>query len=246
VFIFFGGGIRDKTYSLVTEPMILSGFMPRFLVVSGETKIENIRRTGPAVPATVEGREGIAQKLHALYDVYNSTGEFQVAGQKVSEVPASIEALLSEEAWKRYGDIEESMAITASRAPLSELALPTFERASRSLLKMCMLVAAVRREPVDGVLEVIEEDVAIAAKYIQQWLPSSIDLIANSGRTTTQRLLENIMGAIRKEPGILRGQVMQHYRLTRREMDEVQHTLEDRGQIRVERKGKAQFLYPED
>jgi hypothetical protein len=246
VFIFFGGGIRDKTYTLVTEPMILSGFMPRFLVVSGEANVETIRRTGPAIAETMEGKQAIAEKLHSLYDVYNATGEFQIAGQKVSEVPASIEALLSQEAWQRYGDIEHTMAITASRAPLSELALPTYERASRSLLKMCMLVAAVRREPDNGVLEVNEEDVAIAAKYLQKWLPCSVDLIANSGRTTTMRLLENIMGAIRKEPGILRGKVMQHYRLTRREMDEVQNTLEDRGQVRVERKGKAQFLYPED
>jgi hypothetical protein len=246
VFIFFGGGIRDKTYSLINEQMILSGFLPRFLVVSGNADLGSIRRTGPAIVTNIEKRAEIAQKLHRVYDAYNISGEFMLAGQKITEVPAKVEALLSNEAWQRYGDIEMAMAHAANNAVISHLALPTFERASRSLLKMCLLVAAIRREPDDNVLEVIEEDVNIAAKYLQQWLPFSVDLIANSGQTTTQRLLENVINAIRKEPGIMRGKVMQHYHLSRREMDDVQNTLEDRGQIRVERKGKAAYLYPED
>jgi len=149
-------------------------------------------------------------------------------------------------AWKLYGDIEMAMAHAANEAIISHLALPTFERASRSLLKMCLLVAAVRREPENAVLEVIEEDVTIAAKYLQQWLPFTVDMLSNSGRTTTMRLLDNVFAAIKKEPGILRGKIMQHYHLVRREMDEVQNTLEDRGQIRIDRKGKAQYLFPID
>lgn len=246
VFIFFGGGIRDKTYSLISEQLILSGFMPRFLIVSGDADMNTIRRTGPAIAANMEKRVEISQKLHQLFDMYNTTGEFMVAGQKVTEVPAQVEALLSAEAWERYGDIEMAMAHSANNAVISHLALPTFERASRSLLKMCVLVAAVRRSPSDGVLEVIEEDVRISAKYLQAWLPHTVDMLSNSGRTTTMRLLDNVIGTIRKEPGILRGKVMQHYHLTRREMDEVQNTLEDRGQIRLDRKGKAVYLYPID
>jgi len=44
-FIFFGGGIRDRVYSLITDDYILSGFIPRFLVVSSENDITRIRRT---------------------------------------------------------------------------------------------------------------------------------------------------------------------------------------------------------
>ena len=246
VFIFFGGGIKDKTYSLISEQLILSGFIPRFLVVGGEANMETIRRTGPVIVSNIEKRGEIAQELHKLYDVYNTSGEFQLAGQKVMELPQSVEALLSQGAWERYGDIEMAMARSANDAVISHLALPTYERASRSLLKMAMLIAAVRREPSNFVLEVIEEDVMIAAKYIQAWLPHTVDLLSNAGRTTTMRLLDNVMAAIRKEPGILRGKIMQHYHLVRREMDEVQNTLEDRGQIRIERKGKAQYLHPID
>lgn len=246
VFIFFGGGIRDKTYSLINEQMIMSGFLPRFLIASGDANIKAMRRTGPAIKENIEKRVEIAQQLHSIYETYNKTGEFMVAGQKVAEIPAEGEVLLSEEAWTRYGDIEYLMASKANESAISHLAMPTYERASRSLLKMAMLVAAVRREPNDNVLEVIEEDVIIAASYLQKWLPSSVDLISNSGRTTTMRLMENVMQAIKKEPGILRGKVMQHYHLTRREMDEVQNTLEDRGQIRVERKGKSTRLFPEE
>lgn len=242
VFIFFGGGIKDRTYSLISEDMIMSGFIPRFLTVSGTTDLTNIRRTGPAKANIIEKRGEIAQALHSLYESYNQTGSFMLAGTKVHDVPQQIEAMLSDDAWTRYGDIEEKMWTTANASVISELALPTYERTSRSLLKMAMLIAAIRREPVDNVLEVYDEDVAIAAKYIQRWLPYTVDLLVNSGRTTSQRLLDNVLGAVRKEPGILRGKVMQHYHLSRREMDEVQNTLEDRGQIVVEKKGKAVYL----
>lgn len=246
VFIFFGGGIRDRTYSLIPEQWITSGFIPRFLTVSGITDLSKIRRTGPAKATLVDKRVEISQALHRLYDSYNQTGSFILAGTKVKDVPTQIEAMLTEDAWTRYGDIEEVMWRTANEAVISELALPTYERTSRSLLKMAMLVAAVRREPEDGILEVYDEDVAIAAKYVQQWLPCTVELLTNSGRSTSQRILDNVLGAIRKEPGVLRGKVMQHYHLSRREMDEIQNTLEDRGQIRVEKKGKAVLLYPQD
>ena len=246
VFIFFGGGIRDRTYSLISEQMIISGFIPRFLTVSGSTDLSRIRRTGPAVKDTIEKRADIEQRLHSLRETYNQSGGFVLAGQKVADVPQQIEAMLTDDAWTRYGDIEETMWRTANESAVSELALPTYERHSRSLLKIAMLVSSLRREPDDGILEVFDEDVAIAAKYIQKWLPYTVDLLLNSGRSTTQRVLDNILGAIRKEPGILRGKVMQHYHLSRREMDEVQNTLEDRGQIRIETKGKAKFYYPED
>lgn len=246
VFIFFGGGIQDKTYSLINEQLITSGFLPRFLVVSGKADLNTMRRTGPAIAANIEKRTEIAQHLHKLFDTFNTTGEFELAGQKVTEVPASIECLLSQEAWARYGDIEVALAYAADDSAIEHLALPTFERASRSLLKMSMLVAATRREPDNNVLEVHEDDVKIATKYLQQWLPHSVDLISNSGRTTSMRLYDNILNAIQREPGIMRGKIMQHYHLNRREMDEVQHTLEDRGQIRIENKGKAKFFYPLD
>ena len=246
VFIFFGGGIKERTYSLISEQMITSGFIPRFLTVSGETDLSRIRRTGPAVASAIEARGSIIERLQKLYETYNQLGEFTLAGQTVVSVPQQTEALLSEDAWQRYGDIEETMWRTANEAVISDLALPTYERISRSLLKMAMLVAAIRREPSDGVLEVFDTDVQIAAKYVQKWLPCTVELLANSGQSTTQRLLDNILGAIRKEPGILRGKVMQHYHLSKREMDEVQSTLEDRGQIRIETRGKAKQLYPID
>ena len=242
VFIFFGGGIRDRTYTLISEQMILSGFIPRFLTVSGVAQLENIRRTGPAMADLVDTRAGILQKLSGLYETYNQTGSFILAGQKVKDVPQQIEAMLTKDAWSRYGDIEEKMWKTANEAVISEYALPTYERMSRSLLKMAMLIAAVRRDPDDNVLEVFDQDVAIAAKYVQRWMPFTVDLLLNAGRTTSQRLLDNVLGAIRREPGILRGKVMQRYHLSRREMDEVQNTLEDRGQIDIEKKGKAVSL----
>lgn len=243
VFIFFGGGIRDRTYSLITEQMIMSGFMPRFMVVSGDADIKSLRRTGPAQQATTDQRADISKTLHRLYNTYNQTGEITLAGQNiVAQIPSKIECILTDDAWNRYGDVEDTMVAAATESGIAHLALPTYERQSKSILKMSMLVAATQHEPSDGILTVEQSDVLVATHYVQKWLPYAVDLLANSGRTTSMRLLENILIAIRREPGVLRGKIMQHYHLNRREMDEVQNTLEDRGQIRIETQGKSKLF----
>lgn len=238
VFIFFGGGIRDKMYTHINESMILSGFIPRFLVVSGDAEMSRIRPTGPATMQGTEKRDELLKRLRKFHANYTKTAEIELAGQTTT-IPSTVEVFLDNEAWERYAEIEVQMIEAAQASSLSMLALPCFERLSRSILKMSMLVAAMRNDPDNNTIQVLSDDVAVAAKYGQRWGQHTIDLLLNSGRSTTQRLLDNILTYIRQHPGVSRGRLMQVYRLTRREMDEVQSTLEDRGEIKITRSGKT-------
>jgi hypothetical protein len=238
IFIFFGGGIRDKVYSLVNEQLILSGFIPRFLIVSGETDLSQIRTTGPPTQAGKEGRAGIKEQLSSLYTSYNRTAPIEVAGQRTM-INAKAEVFLTTEAWTRYQAIEMQMIEAANNSAMSHLALPCFERLSRSLLKMTMLVAASRQEPEVETVTAEVTDVLIAGKYIQQWGNYTVDLILNSGRSQAQRVIEAVLNAIKRQPGISRGKIMQHYHLTAREMTEIENTMVDRGQLVTEKVGKA-------
>ena len=43
IFIFFGGGVPDKMYSLIEESYFASGFIPRFLIMRGHQDTSKLR-----------------------------------------------------------------------------------------------------------------------------------------------------------------------------------------------------------
>jgi len=241
VFIFFGGGIRDKVYSLLSDEYVLSGFLPRFLVVSGEADLSRIRRTGPASRNASETRADLVEKMKQLHGVYNDSVIIEVLGQQV-ETSKEISAELTTDAWEVYGDIEFKMVKVASESEISMLALPTFERMSRSLLKLSTLLAAAKREPVENVLKVEKLEVQEAAYYIQRWGNHSIDLIRNAGTGATEREIQKIYRTIQRYPNLTRSRVMQAHNLTKRQADEILGTLEDRGLVIPIKEGRGTRL----
>lgn len=242
IFIFFGGGIRDKVYELLTEEHILSGFIPRFLVVSGNADMDRIRRTGPPNQSGTALRHELLKELEIAHTEYVQQAVTEILGQKVM-VPRMTEAFLTNEAWQRYGDIEAKMVNAADTSDYSMIALPTFERLSRSLLKLSVLLAAMRQKPEASTIQVEEVDVMQSAKYIEQWGLHSIDLILNAGKTVSQRTFDKIIRAIQNNPGIHRGILMQRYHMTKREADEILGSLDDRGQITIVKEGKGQRIW---
>ena len=242
VFIFFAGGIKDKVHSLLSEEYVLSGFLPRFLIVSGDTDVSRIRTTGPATLHSGERRDKIRERLVNLYEAYYKTAPITIAGQQ-TEINATTEVELTKEAWQRYGEIEMAMVNQAQSSQIQLLALPAFERLSRSLLKMSCLLAASRSEPDEAKIQATDTDIATAAKYVQDWGRFTIEAITNAGRTTTQRALDRILGVIERNPGIPRSRVMQQYHLTKKEMDMIVDTLIDRGQITRTKVGRGEVFY---
>lgn len=238
IFIFFVGGIKDKMFTIIDESMVLSGFLPRFLVVTGEAKIESLRRTGPATPESHIHKQEVFTKISDLYKLYNVSSDVEFLGQPAT-LPVEHEGILSPEAWELYGEIEFRMVQAASISTHSTIMLPTFERLSRSMLKMALLVAASRQPPQGVLIPIGVDDIRKAASYIQLWGNYTIEMLENLGRGTTMRLIEKVLDQIKHFPGINRGDVMRTNNLTRRDMTEIQDTLEDRGQLNVIREGRG-------
>jgi hypothetical protein len=237
-FIFFGGGIRDKVYSLVSDEYVLSGFLPRFLVVSGDADLTRIRRTGPKSHSTGDRRDSILRRIANLHETHNRVVDINIGGQ-TTKIASTSEAVLTDDAWQRYGDIEELMVHRAHESPLAMLALPTFERLSRSLLKMSTLLAAAETEPTDGKFAVEEKHIIHAAHYIQDWGRYTVDLVQNSGKGTTERVLDKIHRTIQNKPDIARSELMQRHHLTSRETTDIMNTLIDRGLVTARKEGKG-------
>jgi hypothetical protein len=244
-FIFFGGGIRDKVYSLLTEEYVLSGFIPRFLVVSGENDLARIRRTGPPSAHTDELKRKVVNSMGELKVMYNLKAAIALENlhQEVL-VPVEIEAKLTDDAWTFFGDCEMMLIRAADESPISMMAMPTFQRLAFSMLKMALLIAASRREYKDNELRVEKNDVEQAAWYIQKWGRYSIELISQAGKPSGERIVERMYQMIRREPGILKSALMRRHHLNSRELKEFTETLIDRGLIEHKKVAQGHRYYP--
>lgn len=230
-FMFFGGGIRDRVYALLNEEYILSGFMPRFLVVSGENDLSTLRATGPPTHVSMTQKNQVITTLSDLKDIYSVEVAAQVGTQSML-IPRIVDAKLSNEAWEFFAKMEKQLVTAGHDAHNQMVALPVMQRLAFSTLKMAMLTAATRREPTtDQTLEVTVEDVKQSAFYTQQWGLHSIDLVNNAGRPSTEKILDRILKFIKDNPDVLRSTIMQRFRLGGKEMREVMDTLVGRGLV---------------
>jgi ribosomal protein S25 len=238
IFIFFGGGVRDRVYETVHEEYIISGFLPRFLVVSGDTDYDRLRRTGPPTEEGSARRISLVEEASDLFENYAAQVQQRIGGQ-LMQVPLRINAQLTQKAWDEYGAIEEALVNAASASSIPNLALPTLERLSRSILKMATIFAAIRQVPKDNGITVEEIDVRTAARYGQEWGMHSIELILNAGKRVGEKTLDKIEKTIQENPGILRSTIMTRFKLNKREADEFLSTLEERALVRKEKQGRG-------
>jgi hypothetical protein len=245
VFIFFGGGIRDKMYGLLNDEHILSGFLPRFLIVGGDADLAKIRPTGPLAPDLFDKRTELRHKFIAMHTLYNQDAKIEIPDANTSfSIPTITEVTLTDDAWTLFQTIEMQLAKEASESGSSMVAQPTFGRLAWSCFKMAMLFAAARQEPIDGKITTGVEDIRAAAFYIQKWGKHTIDLIQNVGRSANQRLVARVYEHIRRRPGCTRSELSRYYHLQKRELDIILDTLLDRGQIIVKKVGNGYTIEP--
>jgi hypothetical protein len=150
------------------------------------------------------------------------------------ERPIIVDVALTPDAWVESQRVEKILIQAGTDTSLRELMQPTLIRLFGSFLKMAMLIGASRQEPKDGKITVEKRDVLSAAKYIQLWGTWSIDAVLNVGKGTAEQVTTKVLNAIRAKPGIPRFELTRNYHLTKKQMDDLQATLLDRGHIRIE------------
>ena len=184
--------------------------------------------------------------MRDIHTTYNQTEPVKIGNQTIHRQP-TYEVKLTDEAWERYQGIESLMTRTASDSGIGirNLALPTYDRLSRSCLKMSMLLAATRQEPApspegNAIVTCSADDVTNAARYIENWMVYSINMIYNAGKTHSLRTADRVQDFVLNNPGCMHSDIMRAHHLTKREMDEIIGTLVDRGELRVvKRAGKG-------
>jgi hypothetical protein len=243
-FIFFGGGIKDKVYSAVDESYILSGFLPRFLIVSGDNDLTRIRPTGPPTKDIWQQKQKVISTFGELRVSYNLTAQMMVGGQTMT-MPSTVEAKIEDNGWKRLNELETFITEKAVESPFASLALPTFQRLFFSMLKMAILIAISRREPKDNnTIVITKDDIEQAAWYVQRWGKHSVELLSNAGKPDVEKILDKVIRQIKESPGCTKSQIMMRWRLSAREMKEIRDTLEGRGLVEISQKGRITRFWP--
>jgi len=160
-------------------------------------------------------------------------------------VPIKQEAHLTTKAWELFNMIETTLTHEANNSAIKELAVPTFIRMAFSCLKLGVLLAAVRQVPSkDNTIKVEADDLANAARYVQQWGHYSVELLHNAGRTQSEHQLQRILRAIKSKPGISKSEIMQNYKLWARDVDPILETLMQRGEVHVKKEGRGIRVWP--
>lgn len=241
--IFFAGGIKTRTLELLNTEHVASGFLPRFLLVTAESDVTKLKPLGPPTEQSTAKRDEIIAKFRSVYRAYHGAQSVSVDGKTVAQGERKWNARLTDRAWALYNEYESAMLQNALDLPRSELMTPTFDRMSKSALKIAVLIAAVKKE---GEPEIVVEpdDIKRAFYYIERWRPHVVDVIQKLGLTAQERQVEMVLTAVRKKPGILRSELMQTYHMTAREANLVFETLEQRGLVSRTKNGKTEHLYP--
>jgi hypothetical protein len=246
IFIFFGGGVPDKMYSLIEESYFASGFIPRFLIMRGHADINNIRfGIDPPHMEKADKRNDLLSTFRAFHTMYTDQ---QIAvelhdGQKMLTTP-DIEVIFPSEYYERASKMEQQLTMAADDSPESSKALPMFTRMFTSMIKLSMLFAAARTEPEGHTVRGELGDLLCAAHYIEKWGKHAVDLIQNSGVTSDESKMMAVYRTIERHPGVLRGDIMRRHRVNSRIMDVIEDTLVQRNMIEARRKGKGKTYWP--
>jgi uncharacterized protein DUF3987 len=246
VFLFFGGGVAEDIYNRLDQRFIGSGFIPRFLIVSGEPDKEAFRPTGPPKTENINRRDELYRAIGDIYHVYNQTKIVEIGDKSMQHQPLYM-AELTDDAWKAYQDIEIKFTEAAANSSVRTLAEPMFGRLHKSCLKMGILLAASRQEPNGTRITCKPEDIINAAYYIQKWGEFTVDMVYNAGKTDAIRTLDRIREYIMNNPGAIHSTIMRRFHLSKRQMDEAMDTLLDRGEItkkKLSRQGGGSRYWP--
>lgn len=240
VLIVFAGGIKNRVQQLLRFDHVSSGFIPRFLFLTATSDITRMAPLGPPTDLDTSGRDALLDVLKELHDFYHDEEVFITDGKKM-RMPKRWNAELTPEAWKRYNKFERDMLQAGLDSSRSDLMTPLYDRLAKSALKATILLSASRQRRDDTV--VIEvDDILLGIKYAEGWRDYAIDVVNGIGRGLIEGQIDNILGNIKRNPGISRAKLMNAYHLSAREADAVFATLEQRGLVTRRQVGRG-FTY---
>lgn len=228
ILLLFAGGIKTKILQLLDDTHVTSGFLPRFILITAKSNLSKLQPLGPPSERITAGREDLVRRLVAIKAMYQREIEIKAGSARIT-VKDRPEVSLTPGAWELYNVMEMKMLESGLRSMTQDMLTPTMDRLAKSGLKAAILISASRMKSERVV--VTEGDILKAFQYVIGWREYAMEVIANVGLTKQERYIENIYGAIKRNPGVQRSTLMRNYHMTKRDADATFDTLEQRGLI---------------
>lgn len=234
------GGIKTRMQELVTMNHIRSGFIPRFIMVSGTTTPEQVRPIGPPADDGEDlSRDKILSDLQGIVDFWIPAPKqtsITVAGITKTIVSPSEPQIMegTDDAWTRIRLLKQDAIEIGETTSTPELFTPVLDRLSNSIIKVAMLIAASRLSPA---LEYT--DVCQAIRYSREWIASSMDFATRVEEMPDinpwERKAEKIITYIKARPDkkATRSDIMRKFHVRAKDIPDVETTLVGRGHIRI-------------
>lgn len=220
VFIIFAGGTKTRTQELVNEDLINSGFIPRFVFITAVPDPSLIKPVGPPKKRNQQERKEIKDELFSIYDFYNRPRLIVMPdGITEASIKPELEAVMTQEAWDRYNQLEMTLTNAALTSDLPHLT-PVYDRLAKSTLKAAILIAASNTN--DGnLVEIGLDDVLHAIYYCRHWHAYVSEIVNGIGKNADERIIDKIMQYILKtgKIGAARSDIMRLFKLDSRRAD---------------------------
>lgn len=231
IFIMYVGGIKAKTQMMITEELVMGGFLPRFIMITAEPDLSRVRPIGPPVNQDIESREIIKNELIDMHNHYVKETTLTKDGLALGKSSKDFKAQLTPEAWQRYNEYEMLMTKTALDAGLDYLT-PVYDRLAKSTLKAAILIAASTQRSDQVVVGL--PDLLHAIYYARHWRAYASEIVNGIGKTYDERLMDKIYVTIRASSiGVPRDELMTLFRLDYKRADLIFKTMEQRKVIKL-------------
>jgi hypothetical protein len=242
-FIILCGGIQSKMQQIVSVEHIQSGFIPRFLIVSGSTTSDQMRPIGPP-PNSREGgydpREDILKELFDIGAFWMPTKKVEVKNvgplkKKVAKSDVKMEMSATPEAWARIRQLQNDATKLGEKSVSPDVYTPIYARLADSVIKIAMLLTGADQRTV-----IEYQDVCQAISYSDMWLNSAQEFARGVEEQPDfnpwERKLKKIITYItqRHKDGEItsRANVMRRFHVKGgRDIENIETTLKERGMI---------------
>lgn len=242
--ILWCGGIKTQMQEAVSIEHIRSGFLPRFIVVSGTTSSDQLRPIGPPqdVDPTENLKAQIVEELYGIMDFWLPKPKIKKLslGQTTTQrtvVQGEREMKATPEAWERIRCLTIDAVKLGENTTSPEIYTPMYTRLADSVIKIAILLTGARRS-----LMMEFDDVCQAVRLADIFLNSATEFARgveqapdmNPWEKKADKILKYIKDKRNKEDHtVSRSEVMRLFHIKARDIADVESTLVQRGHIKI-------------
>jgi hypothetical protein len=240
-FVILCGGIRTRMQQITGIELIRSGFIPRFLIVSGSTSVDEMKEIGPppTSESTEDPREIILKELLEISQFWSpvpNKKKVTIAGltKIVEEKPKDLTMSATPQAWERIRQMQRDAIKLGESSHSPEIFLPMYQRLGYSILKISMMLCGAERRT-----QITFKDVCTAIAYSDIWLRTATEFAQavedepdiGPWEKKAQKVISYIR-AFHPLP-VTRSEVMRRFHVQKQHIQNLEDTLVARGEIRV-------------